>query len=164
MAENEKKFGETLVGDVFDLMVKRPTTVTREATIDDVIEGMLNNPVSRKVYVIDGQGRLLGMVNTDTVLRLIGYRTGIREMGAMSFYRFLRDMFKEEVGGLMSPTRSVTKEDGLKKALDIMIKDHVNDIPVVDTEGRILGELVSLELFVKARGLFDAAGKRVDVP
>lgn len=165
MAESEKKFSETLVGDVFDQIVKRPTTVTPESTINEVIEGMLNNPVSRKVYVVDQEGRLLGMVNTDTVLRLIGYRTGVRELGAISFYRLLRDMFKEQVGTLMSPTQSVYKEDGLKKALEIMIKDHVNDLPVVDAEGRIIGELVSLELFLKGRGLFiSGAPARVDAP
>ena len=104
------------------------------------------------------------MVNTDTVLRLIGYRTGVRELGAMSFYRFLRDMFKEKVATLMSPTRAVTKEDSLKDALDLMIRDHVNDLPVVDAEGRIIGELVSLELFLKGRELFAKDGKRVDAP
>ena len=160
MAETEKRFSDTLVGDVFDLIVRRPATVTAGSSVNDVIDGMLGNPVSRKVYVVDDERRLLGMVNTDTVLRLIGYRTGIRELGGMSFYRFLRDMFKEEVGSLMSPTRSVTKEDGLKKALDIMIKDHVNDLPVVDEEGRIIGELISLELFLKGRQLFAAPGKQ----
>jgi len=164
MAEMNKKFSETLVGDVFDLFVKRPATVTVDSTINDVIEGMLANPVSRKVYVVDKNGKLLGMVNTDTVLRLIGYRTGIREVGAMSFYRFLRDMFKERVGTFMSPTRSVTVEDDLKKALDIMIRDHVNDLPVVDAEGRIIGELVSLELFHKGRELFLEGGHRDDAP
>lgn len=164
MAETDKKFSETLVGDVYDIIVKRPATVTVDNTICDVIGGMLGNPVSRKVYVVDKQGKLLGMVNTDTVLRLIGYRTGIRELGATSFYRFLRDMFKEEVGTLMSPTRSVTREDDLKKALDIMIRDHVNDLPVVDAEGHLIGELVSLELFIKGRELFLKDAKQDGAP
>jgi CBS domain-containing protein len=164
MAETEKKFSETLVGDVFDLIVKRPTTVTVDDTVNDVIGGMLGNPVSRKVYVVDKKGKLLGMVNTDTVLRLIGYRTGVRELGALSFYRFLRDMFKEKVGTLMSSTRSVTKDDDLKMALDIMIRDHVNDLPVVDADGRIIGELVSLELFLKGRELFLKDDGQADSP
>ena len=154
MAEKDKRFSETLVSDVFDQIIRKPATVTLDDTINEVIEGMLNNPVSRKVYVVNKQGKLLGMVNTDTVLRLIGYRAGVRDSGAISFYRLLRDMFKDKVGTLMSPTRSVTKEDDLKKALEIMIKDHVNDLPVVDAEGRIIGELVSLELFLKGRELF----------
>ncbi|MBI0584545.1 MAG: CBS domain-containing protein [Methanomassiliicoccus sp.] len=156
MAVSEKKFSEALVSDVYEIMVKRPAVVTGDASIGDVIEGMLNNPVSRKVYVVDGQGALVGMVNTDTVLRLIGYRTGVRELGAMSFMRFLRDMFKEKVSDLTAPTRSVTRDDKLTAALDIMIHDHVNDLPVVDAEGKLIGEMVSLHLFIKGKELFKA--------
>ena len=154
MRTDEKTFRDTLVGDVFELIVKKPTTVARDAKISTIIEGMLENRVSRKVYVIDDGGMLLGMVNTDTILRLIGYRTGVRDTGALSFYRFLRDTLKEDIADLVTPTRSVTKDHRLVDALEIMIKDHVNDIPVVDAEGRLIGELVSLELFLKGRELF----------
>ncbi len=154
MRTDEKTFRDTLVGDVYELIVKRPTTVARDAKISAIIEGMLENTVSRKVYVIDDGGMLLGMVNTDTILRLIGYRTGVRDTGALSFYRFLRDTLKEDIADLVTPTRSVTKDHRLVEALEIMIKDHVNDIPVVDAEGRLIGELVSLELFLKGRELF----------
>jgi len=96
----DKTFRDTLVGDVYELIVKSPMTIARDAKISKVIDGMLANPVSRKVYVIDEGGKLLGMVNTDTILRLIGYRTGVRETGALSFYRFLRDMLKEDITDL----------------------------------------------------------------
>ncbi len=152
--QTERTFRDTLVGDVYELIVKRPSTIARGAKISTVIEGMLDNPVSRKVYVIDDEGRLLGMVNTETILRLMGYRVGIREAGTLSFYRFLRDVLKDDVSTLMTSTRSVTREHRLVEALEIMVHDHVNDLPVVDPEGRIIGELVSLELFVKGKGLF----------
>lgn len=155
MRTEEKTFRDTLVGDVYELIVKRPTTVARDAKISKIIEGMLENTVSRKVYVIDEEGMLLGMVNTDTILRLIGYRTGVRDKGALSFYRFLRDTLKQDIADLVTPTRFVTKDDRLVEALEIMIKDHVNDLPVVDAEGRLIGELVSLELFLKGRELFN---------
>lgn len=154
MRTEDKTFRDTLVGDVYELIVKRPTTVARDAKISKIIDGMVENTVSRKVYVIDEGRKLLGIVNTDTILRLIGYRTGVRDKGALSFYRFLRDTLKEDIADLVTPTRSVTKDDRLVDALEIMIKDHVNDLPVVDAEGRLIGELVSLELFLKGRELF----------
>jgi len=155
MAEGDKKFSETLVGDVYELIVRTPTTVREGAMISEVIDGMLSNPVSRKVYVVDSTGKLLGIVSTETILRLIGYRTGIRQQGATSFYRFLRDMFKEDVKKLMTSTRSVTREDKLTSAMEIIMRDHVNDLPVVDDKGKLVGELISLELFVKGKELFD---------
>jgi hypothetical protein len=36
-----------------------------------------------------------------------------------------------------------------------MIREHVNDLPVVDADGRLVGELVSLELFLKGKDLFN---------
>jgi CBS domain-containing protein len=104
------------------------------------------------------------MVNTDTILRLIGYRTGVRDKGALSFYRFLRDTLKQDIADLVTPTRSVTKDDRLVDALEIMIKDHVNDLPVVDAEGRLIGELVSLELFLKGRELFNSEADKGGSP
>jgi CBS domain-containing protein len=155
MSGMEKKFIETLVGDVYEQIVKKPSVVRRDSKIKEVIESMLQNPLSRKVYVVDADGKLLGMVNTETVLRLIGYRVGVRELGGLSFYRFMRDMFKEEVSTLIAPTRSVTRDTKLTEALDTMIREHVNDLPVVDADGRLIGELVSLELFLKGKELFN---------
>lgn len=155
MHSEDNKFSDTLVGDVSELVVKRPTTVTMNAKIGEVIDGMISNPLSRKVYVVDEKGKLRGMVNTETILRLIGYRTGIRETGALSFYRFLRDMLKEDVASLLSTVHSVTTDSRLIDALKIMVQDHVNDLPVVDGEGTLIGELVSLELFIKGKELFD---------
>jgi len=154
MSGSEKKLIDTLVGDVYDLVVEEPSRIKKDGQIKDVIEMMLQNPVSRKVYVVDDDGKLVGMVNTETVLRLIGYRVGVRELGVMSFYRFMRDMFKEEVSTLFSPTRSVTRETKLTEALSIMVQDHVNDLPVVDPDGILIGELVSLEMFLKGKDLF----------
>ena len=154
MSGSEKKLIDTLVGDVYDLVVEEPSRIKKDGQIKDVIEMMLQNPVSRKVYVVDDDGKLVGMVNTETVLRLIGYRVGVWELGVMSFYRFMRDMFKEEVSTLFSPTRSVTRETKLTEALSIMVQDHVNDLPVVDPDGILIGELVSLEMFLKGKDLF----------
>lgn len=155
MLESDKLFSETLVSDVYELVVKKPSTVKKEGKIKEVIESMLQNPLSRKVYVVDDDGKLLGMINTETILRLVGYRVGVRDLGGLSFYRFLRDMFKEEVESLITPTRSVVKEARLTEALAIMVREHVNDLPVVDSEGRLIGELVSLELFLKGKDLFN---------
>jgi len=42
----------------------------------------------------------------------------------------------------------------LTKAMEIMMEDHLNDLPVVDEEGRLIGELVSLEIFIEGKELF----------
>jgi len=164
MPRYEKRFEDTLVGDVSDKLVLKPSRVSKDANLGEVVDQMLANPLSRKVYVTDQNGRYLGTVSTETVLRLMGYRLGIRDVGGVSFYRFLRDTLKQDIADLVTPTRSVTKDDRLVDVLEIMIKDHVNDLPVVDAEGRLIGELVSLELFLKGRELFNSEADKGGSP
>lgn len=155
---DEKKFTDLLVSDVYAEIVKTPSRVGKGASIHEVIELMIQNPLSRKAYVVDDDGRYLGTVNSETVLRLLGYRIGVRDGGGLSFIRFLRDAFKEDAAGVMVKGRTVRKDTPLATATEIMVSDHLNDLPVVDEEGRLIGELVSLELFMQGQGLFEPAG------
>jgi CBS domain-containing protein len=146
---------DTIVGDVYDQIVKRPSTVKPSAKIRDAIEEMLQNPISRKVYVVDDDGKLMGTVTTETILRLLGYRVGVREGGAISFYRFLRDALKEDVLSVMQKSTAVKKETRLTDVLQLMIENHLNDLPVVDDQGRLIGEVISLELFIIGKNVFE---------
>ena len=162
MSYREKRFSDLLVSDVSDKLVLKASSVKRDAKIRDVIEQMIANPLSRKVYVVDEGGRYIGTVNTETILRLLGYRVGVRKDGGISFVRFLRDAFKEEAASVMAKGLTVAPNTKLTAALDIMLDEHLNDLPVVDEEGKLLGELVSLELFMEGRALFPEDQPDVD--
>ncbi len=155
MPKTEKRFEDVLVDDVFDKFVLKPSLVGKSATIAMVVDQMLANPLSRKVYVTDAEGRYIGTVSTETVLRLMGYRLGVREYGGTSFLRFLKDTLKENAEDIMVKGRTVTRETKLSAAMKIMIDDHLNDLPVVDGEGRLIGELVSMELFMAGKKVFE---------
>ncbi len=155
MSYREKTFSDLMVGDVAAQLVQTASTVRSNASIREVIDKMVSNPLSRKVYVVDEQGRYMGTVSTETILRLIGYRVGVRKEGGLSFVRFLKDAFKEEAGHIMVKGMTVTKETKLTAALDIMVNEHLNDLPVVDASGVLVGEMASLELLEEGKLLFD---------
>ena len=150
-----------LVDDVFDSLVVKPSQVSTGTTIAPIIDQMLANPLSRKVYVTDAGGVYLGTVSTETVLRLMGYRLGVREYGSLSFLRFLMDTLKETAEDVMVKGRTVTRDTKLSSAMKIMIEDHLNDLPVLDKEGRLVGELSSLELFLAGKKVFEAKAPSV---
>ena len=156
MPKTEKRFEDVLVDDVFDKFVLKPSQVGEGATIAMIVDQMMANPLSRKVYVTDAEGKYTGTVSTETVLRLMGYRLGIREYGGASFIRFLKDTLKERADDIMVKGRTVTRETKLSAAMKIMIDEHLNDLPVVDEDGRLVGELASLELFVAGKKVFEA--------
>ncbi|HUV24424.1 MAG TPA: CBS domain-containing protein [Methanomassiliicoccales archaeon] len=152
-----KKFIELTVEEVADNLIVEPSVISLDASIREVIDAMLENPITRKVYVVDIEGKLVGMVTTATILRLIGYRVGVRT-GTLSFYKFLRDTLKEEVRSVMEAPVFVKPKNKLTEALLKMLDENMNDIPVVDENMKLLGELNSLELFAKARDLFIEEG------
>jgi CBS domain-containing protein len=155
MVEMKKSFADLLVGDVYDLVLKEPSTVKTGAKIREVFDELLTHPVSRKVYVVDEEGKLLGAVTTQTLLRLLGYRVGVREFAGLSLWKLMRDMLKEGVEGIFIKIPPVKADDKLTKALQIMLDEHVNDLPVVDADGKLVGELNSQEIFQKGRELFE---------
>ncbi len=48
----------------------------------------------------------------------------------------------------------VRRETKITDALNLMIKNRWDALPVVDDKDRLVGELVSLELFHKGKDLF----------
>jgi CBS-domain-containing membrane protein len=115
---------------------------------------MVKNPLSRKVYVVDQQQKLQGVVDADTLLKLVGHRVGVEKNAGLSIIGFLKDTLKENAIDFMHKVRPVTRETKLTAALQMMLDDHVADLPVVDSEGKVIGELISIEMMSKARGLF----------
>jgi CBS domain-containing protein len=154
MPAAEKHFIDLTVGDVYEF-VKGASQVPKSAKIRDAIDEMMRNPVSRKVYVVDQEGNLAGVIRTESILRLMGYRVGVRENVGLSFYLFLRDTLKEDVEQIIEKPHPVKKETKLTEALRLMIELHSNDLPVVDDTDKLIGEVISLEMFVKGRQLFD---------
>ena len=49
---------------------------------------------------------------------------------------------------------TITDDHKVLDALKKMVEYHLNDLPVVDSDGRIVGELLSLELMLEAKKIF----------
>jgi CBS domain-containing protein len=142
------------IGDVYEVMVGKPALVYDDALLKDAVEAMTVNHVSRKVYVIDSEGKLLGMISIETLLKKVGYLVGVRETGVISFVKFVTGIFKENVTDFMQNPITITNEHKVLDALQKMVEYHLNDLPVVDEEGKIIGELNSLEILEEAKKLF----------
>jgi len=128
--------------------------IRQGARIRDAIEEMLRNPASHVVYVVDDDMKLIGAITTAALLELIGYKVGVKGASALSFYRFVRDALGDEIKDVVQKMTAVRRETRVTDALNMMIKNRWDALPVVDDEDRLVGELVSLELFHKGKDLF----------
>lgn len=143
------------VRELYDIICSEASTVREDATLRDAIDAILGNAsTTRKAYVVDAEGRLKGAVTMEALMRHVSYRIGARPPGIVSLIRFLREMESDRVSDFMARPLPVTMDT---KAVDVVrkvVEDHLNDFPIVDDEGRLLGELNTLNLLRAMRGLF----------
>ncbi|RDD53531.1 MAG: CBS domain-containing protein [Candidatus Korarchaeota archaeon NZ13-K] len=109
-----------------DFMVRNPVTLPETATVDDAVRLMWENRIG-SVLVVDGEGRLKGIVTQRDVLYagckgLIGRGVSIREI-----------MSENPITGKPG--------DSLEEATRRMRVNDVSHLPVVDDDGRPVGIL-----------------------
>ncbi len=79
---------------------------------------------------------------------------GVRKTGVISFFKFVTGIFDDNVTEFMETPVMVTNEHKVLDALRKMVEYHLNDLPVVDEKGKIIGELNSLEILEEAKKIF----------
>jgi CBS domain-containing protein len=150
-----KNIDELLVEDVYDSLVSKPPVVKKGCKLKDAIDVLIKRPISRKVYVTDRKGILLGTVTVTTLLRQAGYRMRVRKPGVISFFKFLSEIFKENVEEFMEPPVCITKKDRLVDVTKFMVENRLNDLPVVDEKNKLIGELNSIEILIESRKIWE---------
>ena len=141
-----KELKELKVADIFDLVTGKPAIVNEDSMLKEAVEAITQNLTSHKVYVADSQGKLKGVITIETLLRQVGYKAGVRETGMISFFKFISGVFKENVTEYMEKPVAVTKDHFVLEALQKMVEYHLNDLPIIDDEYKIIGELHSIEI------------------
>ena len=129
----------------------KPAVVNEDSMLNDAVDAITQNLTSHKVYVTDSQGKLKGVITIETLLRHVGYKAGVREAGMISFFKFLSGVFKENVTEFMEKPVSITKDHLVLEALQKMVEYHLNDLPIIDDDEHIIGELHSIEILKKTK-------------
>ncbi len=134
------------VEDVSDLCVGEPSIVHVDDHIWKIVASLIDKPANRAVYVVDDKKKLLGIISFRDIIRVTNARLGARRRGVSAFIQYLRDVFQEDVGGLMRKPPVAKMSTNLLEALKKMEDFKMNDMPVVDDEGKLVGDLKGLEI------------------
>lgn len=120
---------------VADVMTREVVCCRPEDSLDRAAQVMWERDCGC-VPVVDEGGRALGMV-TDRDLTMAAYTTG-------------RPLSSLQVATTMArPVRSCQATDGLDDALDVLAREQLHRLPVVDRDGRLVG-IVSLADAIQA--------------
>ncbi len=134
------------VRDVRNLITQEPTVARRDESLVEVARKIVENPKTRSVYVVDSQNRLVGIIPVIELVQYLYYRDIPQEYVLYHPPMALsKDTRAEDI---MLPPEFVKDDDNLRDAIRKMFKNNLKELPVVDEDMRIIGDLNILELIV----------------
>ncbi|MCZ4602745.1 CBS domain-containing protein [Streptomyces sp. Lzd4kr] len=132
---------------VRDVMTRDVAVVGRDAGFKDIVRTLQDRKVSA-LPVVDGGGRVLGVVSEADLLHKEEFRDG--DPDRYTQLRRLSDLAKAgsvTAGELMTrPALTVTADSTLAQAARTMARTRVKRLPVVDADGRLEGVVSRVDL------------------
>ena len=127
-----------------DLMTRTVHAVEKETPLEEVAKIMARNKISG-VPVLDGNGRVAGIISEKDFCRNLGDQQARSLMGVISECLENRDCLAMDLrahkaGDIMtSPAVTVGEEAVLGVITEILTEKGINRVPVVDRQGGLVG-------------------------
>lgn len=148
----EKSYKDVTVGDILSSARKvPPATVGEDAVFKEAVEAMIRDSETRKVYVLDANSRLVGTITLETLMRYAGYSLGVRKTGITSFLKMLGEISDDKVTEFMSKPIRVFEDELLVNVAKLMVEHHLNDLPIVNRDNILVGELNGLDILRESK-------------
>ncbi|MEL6341850.1 MAG: CBS domain-containing protein [Myxococcota bacterium] len=130
-----------------DVMVKRVYTVTPDQRVYEAVNILLKRRISG-MPVVDNERRVVGVISE---------RDGIQAL-----MRAVHDRTPPStVGDVMTPNpKTITADTHLMTIAHRFLTDNIRRLPVVDAEGRLVGQVSRRDLLAGAMRIFDKAPNR----
>lgn len=138
--------GDLRVEDISSLYDIEPSTVSMGDPVWKMVAALIVRPRGRNVYVVDTEGKLVGTISFRDIIRITNARLGARRKGVVGLVKYLRDIFREDVDSLMRDPITVNPYTNLLEALQKIEELKMNDMPIVDDDNKLVGELSGMEI------------------
>jgi len=130
-----------LVREVYQKFSGEPEIVNPDTSVDDLIQSNARHRGTRYLHVVDKEGKLVGIVGTRELMRVLGSQYLDRDTRmALPFAmaQIASDIMREPV--------SVGPDDTIETALERAVRNWLEDLPVCDSQGRVIGYLDCFEI------------------
>lgn len=132
------------VKQLLELSQSELSVVSKDATVAEVVEILIQDRATHEVYVVDGEGHFRGAIP----LRRLAHHVFLRQVPDKTSATDLLEMISVETADdlrLQEPI-FVHDEDTFEQLLNVMFTFDVNEIAVVDANERIVGSLNMMDL------------------
>ncbi len=139
-----------------DVMVKKVITINKNASVAELTELLIKNKISG-VPVVDDSGKLVGIATEGDLIvrdadlhfpRYFKLLDSIIYLESLNkFKRNLRKYLGTKVEDVMTSKVKIVKEDTpVNVVANIMIRDNVNRVPVLDNDGNLVGIITRADI------------------
>lgn len=138
-----KKITVSMVHKIF---TKEPPVVYENAPIKVVIQELLKDPKSRSIYVIKENKQLSGIITTNILLKTTHFIKGkktLRKEDSLNAYKIISAKIAKDIA---HPPIFVYEDTDIVDALEKMIEENIQEIPIVNENKEVIGDLNCLEI------------------
>ncbi len=139
-----------------DVMVKKVITINKNASVAELSELLIKNKISG-VPVVDDSGKLVGIATEGDLIvrdadlhfpRYFKLLDSIIYLESLNkFKRNLRKYLGTKVEDVMTSKVKIVKGDTpVNVVANIMIRDNVNRVPVLDNDGNLVGIITRADI------------------
>ncbi len=148
----EEKLAKAQVSDINELIVNNPAIVKEDTPIHEMLKSIIKDTRSRHAYVVNKNNKLVGSIRINNVIQYLFPATILKEQQNSPKVGSFMDYLNAKVASdIMSMCPNyVFKDTPLDKMVDIMIDDKSNELPIVNKNMEVIGEVNILEVIAFA--------------
>ncbi len=144
----EEKLSKVKVKDIMHLIVKKSTTISKDSSLDQLLSKILEDTTSRHVYVVNEGNKLIGSVRLNNTIKYLFPAISLQEnTDVFEIGSYMEYSNAQKVEDIMNTVCSYAFDDSMiSDVIRIMIREKTNELPVVNKEFKVIGEINVLEI------------------
>ncbi len=146
----EEKLSKIKVKDIMHLIVKKSATISKDSSLDQLLSKILEDTTSRHVYVVNEGNKLIGSVRLNNTIKYLFPAISLQEnTDVFEIGSYMEYSNAQKVEDIMNTVCSYAFDDSMiSDVIRIMIREKTNELPVVDKEFKVIGEINVLEIIM----------------
>jgi len=133
------------VSSIRRFITGQASIVSEDADPMEIAKKMIENPKTRSVYVADNNRKLLGLIPVSYLVQYLFFEYIPDEF---LYYRAIKPLETVKAKDIMIPPVYVKEDDSIDVAFQKMASHNIKELPVVNDDLKIIGDLNILELII----------------
>jgi len=134
------------VKEVYKTFTLEPPILSEDSSIEGIISTLLKDPRSRSVYIVDKDEKLTGIITTLIILKATNILKGKKSVLKHDVFNAIKIAKARQAKDIMHPPMYVYESSKILDVLEMMSRENIQELPVIDKDKRVIGDLNCLEI------------------